>query len=145
MKRIVVLWLLAMLLPVAAGAMAGPKDGFTTINLRACVDAGDGACETAGDVFVDGVGICFQKAGGETHCGVTEDGEHWFDSQPAGSYWAYATFLPEGYTVAGITATIWPDIPYHPSSYQKGKERIHFVVKRDVDAVNVNILLIPVD
>jgi hypothetical protein len=137
-----ILLLLAALLLGATVATAAPRTSYTTIDLRACVDGGDGACFTAGDVYVDGVGICYLKAGGVVRCGVTEDGEHMFDSQPPGSYRAYVNFLPEGYRLDRITVTTYPNIPYQPSSYHKARQRVSFNIKRDVVAVAVNVLLI---
>lgn len=143
MWRLVVLFLFSLWLAAVPAALARPVSGPVTINLRACVDAGDGACLTAGDTYVDGAILCFYRGGEEPRCGGTEDGEHWFDSQPAGSYWAYASFIPEGYRLQQITVSTHPSIPYTPSNYLPHKEQIHFVVKKDGIAVNVNFLLTP--
>jgi hypothetical protein len=143
MRRWFILFLFSFWMAGTAVVLARPTSGPTTINLRACVDAGDGACLTAGDTYVDGVGVCFYRGGEEPRCGGTEDGEHWFDSQPTGSYFAYASFIPEGYQLAGITVTTFPNLPYEPANYQANKQQVHFVVKKDVIAVNVNFLLLP--
>ena len=49
MKRVFVLFLFFVWLGGASSVLARPTSGQTTINLRACIDAGDDACLTGGD------------------------------------------------------------------------------------------------
>jgi hypothetical protein len=125
-------------------ALAGPayaaQSGLTTINLRTCVDGGDAACLTVGDVAVDGVRVCLRQPDGAEHCYGTEDGEAWVDSLPQRSYCARVE-VPFGYQLGDSTCTTYPDIPYSPC--RSTGSVVHFTVRPNTNAVNVSFLLIP--
>ncbi len=123
-----------------AGPAYAAQNGITTINLRTCVDAGDGACLTVDDVAIDGVRVCLRQPGDIERCYGTEDGEVWVDSLPRRSYWARVE-IPAGYQLDGITCTTYPNRPYSP--YRSTDRAVRFVVRADIDAVNVNFLLLP--
>ena len=127
------------------GAAEARPSGEITINLRACVDAGDEAClSQPGDIEVDGATVCLRQSGEQEQCFETEDGEMWLDSLPHGSYWARGV-APAGYELANITCTTFPNNPYSPCQV-RGSE-VHFVVKKyvgeTVGAVSINFLLVP--
>ncbi len=143
MKKLLILALSIVLSVVfVASAQARPKDG-ETINLRACIDAGDGACLTEGDQALDLVEVCLRSPGEEAQCRETEDGEYWWDSQPRGSYWAYVGDVPAGYELVGATCTTFPADPYKPC--QARGNRVHFVVKKGTEAVTINFLFRAID
>ena len=145
MRKILTVLILFVLSLALWGTAEAKPTGFTTINLRACIDAGDGACQSeAGDVALDDVTVCLRQAGQAEQCFETEDGEMWIDSLPHGSYWARG-LAPSGYQLVGITCTTFPNIPYSPCQV-RGNE-VHFVVLKSVGetvgAVTVNFLLSP--
>lgn len=140
MKRSSIVWLVVLILCSTGGAAAAPKSGTTTINLRTCIDAGDGACQTQGDVALDDITVCLRSAGSAEQCVATEDGEWWVDSQPRGSYRARVE-PPAGYQLDGITCTTFPNIPYSACTV-KGQQ-VRVVIRAEVTAVTVNFLLAP--
>ncbi|HZG68108.1 MAG TPA: hypothetical protein VEZ12_15295 [Herpetosiphonaceae bacterium] len=148
MKKLLILALSIVLSVVfVASAQARPEDGVTTINLRSCIDSGDGACLTQGDQVLGQVRICLQwPGGGEPECITTEEieeGEHWWDSQPHGRYSAYVQGVPADYELVGATCTTHPADPYKPCKV-RGNE-VYFVVKKGTNAVNINFLFSPID
>ena len=119
MKKLLVLALsLGLCLVFVAPAQARPKHGNITINLRACIDSGDGACLTQqGDQPLDDVELCLRSPGEDLQCiwtEVGEDAEHEWDSQPHGPNWAYVRAVPTGYEFVGATCTTFPADPYQP-------------------------------
>ena len=123
----------------AAPAGAQPR-GSVTVNLRTCVDAGDGACLTTGDTVVDGVTVCLRGPHLAERCASTEDGEFWIDSLASGPYWARVV-EPGGYELATATCTTHPNLAYRPC--RSSGDEVHFVAHQDANAVNVNFLLTP--
>ena len=139
MKRPLAIVMALIAVAAFSGTAAAKPAGITTINLRTCVDATDDAClSEAGDVVVDGVVVCLGGSGLSTSCASTEDGEHWLDSLPHGSYRATVE-TPAGYTLEGITCTTFPNVPYSPCRV-RGDE-VRFRVGKDLNAVSINFLL----
>ena len=141
MKRLLVLGLLSLFLTGAAAVMAAPKQGTATINLRLCLDAGDGLCQHLGED--EPFFLCVQKAGDDPYCNTIEYGEVSLFDTPPGSYWAYIPVLPEGYHLDRIMVTTYPDIPYEPHNVPPGRDKVHLVLKQGVNAVNVTFWLAP--
>jgi hypothetical protein len=147
MKKLLALALsLGFCLVFIAPAQARPKQGPFTINLRACVDTGVGACLTPAPEL-DGVELCLQSPGEDLVCIQTEDGEYWQDSQPHGPNWAYLEAVPAGYEFVGATCTTYPAEPYQPCRVHG--TRVHFVIKKALaltssPAVTINFLFRPI-
>ncbi len=143
MKKLLVLAPALVLTAVfVAGAQARPQEGPFTVNLRACVDTGVGACQAPAPEL-DGVNLCLQSPGEELQCVFTEDGEYWQDSQPHGPNWAYLGEVPADYEFVGATCTTFPAVPYEPC--QVHGTRVHFVLKKALGtssspAVSINFL-----
>jgi hypothetical protein len=134
-KKLILILVLFVLTFALFGIVEAGRSGITTVNLRACIDGGDGVCQTAGDLELDGVTICWRPAGEVEQCGQTEDVEWWFDSLPQGSYWARTEGLA-GYRLVGASCTTHPNIPYSPCHVNGS--RVHFVVRKGLESVNVN-------
>ncbi len=111
------------------------QPGYTTVNLHACVDTGDGTCQSP----LDGVLVCLERAGHPEVCGETEDGEFWQDSLRHGAYRARVE-VPTGYTLAGTTCTAFPHLS-HLRCHVHGNQ-VRLVIGKDVIAVNINFLLV---
>ena len=151
MKKLLTLALsLGLCLVFIAPAQARPKQGPFTINLRACIDSGLGACQTPAPEL-DGVELCLKSPGEELRCILTEDGEYWQDSQPHGPNWAYLGEVREGYEFVGATCTTSSATssaePYQPCQVHGTK--VHFVIKKPLavtssPAVTINFLFSPI-
>ena len=132
MKKLLALALsLGLCLVFIAPAQARPKHGNITINLRACIDIGIGACQTPAPELND-VELCLRSPGEDLVCIQTEDGEYWQDSQPHGPNWASLGEVPEGYEFVGVTCTTFGAVPYQPC--QVHGTRVHFVLTKELAA-----------
>ncbi len=147
MKKLLALALpLGLCLVFVAPAQARPQQGPFTINLRACVDTGLGACQTPAPEL-DGVELCLQSPGEDLVCIQTEDGEYWQDSQPHGPHWASLEAVPAGYEFVGVTCTTFPVEPYQPCQVHGTK--VHIVLTKELaasssPAVAINFLFRPI-
>lgn len=116
------------------------QSGMATIGLRAaeCVGEG-GSCDRTR--ALDGVRVCFNRAGQQERCFFTEDGEYWEDSMPSGANFARAE-VPEGYRFveAGCSGTDINNRPYARCKF-KGL-RAHFKVRPDTNAIYVTYLFV---
>jgi hypothetical protein len=140
MKKIIPIIALFVFMLALFGVAEAGRQGDKTINLRACIDVhNDNACSFNGDIFLDGVTVCFKPARGVEQCGQTEDGEWWFDSLPAGTYMARTEGL-EGYQFVGASCTTFPNVPY--SQCQINGSKVKISIRKSVNAVNVNFLFV---
>jgi hypothetical protein len=62
MRKTLVIFVLVALGSAVWSTAAAKPVGYTTINLRACIDAGDGACQSeTQDIAIDGASVCFGR------------------------------------------------------------------------------------